>query len=249
MSSVLSYNDFLKTANHSPSLKNGLVIDTNVLVSATYDSDPFYDLTNDFLDFVIENDVPLFCNVTVRTEFLEIHRRIIFSEILFDFADTANLPMTLASQLGKWKKNNQTRKDSGKTPLRLSESDIKKVKLEMMKISSGDSDVWSILCQKKIGNKLGDLWQQTVDGFGLNFLSVRTEDIPEHLNKAPDWGDVIRLIEQYGLSSSDAMILNMFFVSKFNALITSDQEVAVTFKKIQAKEKICFVPHKFIGLN
>lgn len=33
-------------------MKDGLVVDTNVLISATYDSDHFFDQTNEFLDLV-----------------------------------------------------------------------------------------------------------------------------------------------------------------------------------------------------
>jgi predicted nucleic acid-binding protein len=247
MSLIWGYSDFLTTLNRLPSLKKGMVVDTNVLVSATYDSDKFYDPTKEFLNFVAEYEVPLYCNVNVRAEFLEIHRRIIFSETLFDFADTidsAKLPMTLASQLGKWSKINKTRKESSKSPLRLSEGDLKNVKLELMKISDGERDLWSVLCENRIGNKLSRLWEMTVSELGLNFLTIRKEDQAEHLDKAPDWDDAIKLIEQQGLSSSDAMILNMFFSSKFDALITSDLEVALTFERIKPLNKICFIPDR-----
>ena len=110
---------------------------------STYDSDTFYDETKEFLSFIAEYAIPLFCNVNVRAEFLEIHRRIIFSEALFDFNDAidkAKLPIRLASQLGKWSKSNKTRKDQGKAPLRLSEADLKWVKLELMKITDGKNE-------------------------------------------------------------------------------------------------------------
>jgi hypothetical protein len=91
MSLIWGYSDFLTTLNRLPSLKKGMVVDTNVLISATYDSDNFYDPTKEFLNFVAEYEVPLYCNVNVRAEFLEIHRRIIFSETLFDFANTIDI--------------------------------------------------------------------------------------------------------------------------------------------------------------
>lgn len=249
MSLIRGYSDFLKTLGKQDTLKNGLVVDTNVLISATYDSDKFFDPTQQFLSLVAENKIPLFCNVNVRSEFLEIHRRIIFSEALFDFIDSVDksmLPVTLSSQLAKWSKNNKTRVSSGKSPLRLSEADLKSVKLEIIKISDGNKDLWSALCENRIGNKLSYLWEQTVDELGLNFLTTRKEDQGEYLNKHPEWEDTIKLIEQQGLSSSDAMILNMFFSSKFDAIVTSDLEVALTCEKLKPANKICFLPDELI---
>ncbi len=66
---ILGYSDFLKTLTKLPTLKRGVVVDTNVLISATYDSDTFYDETKDFLSFIAEHAIPLFCNVNVRAEF------------------------------------------------------------------------------------------------------------------------------------------------------------------------------------
>ncbi len=245
MSLIRGYSDFLSTLNQLPSLKKGVVVDTNILISATYDSDKFFEPTQEFLNFVVEYEVPLYCNVNVRSEFLEIQRRIIFSETLFDFADTidrSKLPMILASKLGKWSKLNKSRKDRGDLPLRLSEGDLKSIKLALMKISDGEKDLWSILCENRIGNKLSHLWEMTVSELGLNFLTVQAGDKTEHLDKAPDWNDTIHLIEQQGLSSSDAMILNMFFSSKYDALITSDLEIALTMERIKPLNKICFIP-------
>lgn len=242
---IRGYSDFLKTLTERPSIGRGLVVDTNVLISATYDSDTFFDSTKEFLNFVAENGVPIFCNVNVRAEFLEIHRRIIFSEALFDFADeveAAKLPLQLAQQLGKWSKTNETRKRQGKSPLRLGESDLKSVKLALIQIGDGSRDLWTVLCENRIGNKLSDLWHKSVDELGLNFLTMRKEDQAEYLDRKPDWEDAIKLIEQQGLGSADAMILNMFLVSKFDAIATSDREVAVTLKRLNPRQKLCFVP-------
>lgn len=242
---ILGYSDFLKTLSERHTLKGGVVVDTNVLISATYDSDIFYDETKEFLSFIAEHAIPLFCNVNVRAEFLEIHRRIIFSEALFDFNDAiekAKLPIPLASQLGKWSKSNKTRKSQGKPPLRLSEADLKWVKLELMKIKDSKKDLWAVLCDSRIGNKLSYLWEKTIEELGLNFLSLRKEDQAQHLSEAPDWDATIQLIEQHGVSSADAMILNMFLVSKFDALITSDIEVALTLRRLNPPDKICFIP-------
>lgn len=50
---IFGYTDFLKKLSEQPSLGNGLVVDTNVLISATYDSDKFFDKTAQFLDLIV----------------------------------------------------------------------------------------------------------------------------------------------------------------------------------------------------
>lgn len=245
MSEVLGYSDFLTALNKKPSLKHGLIVDTNVLISATYDSDNFFEPTTQFFDYLSEHEVPIYCNVNVRAEFLEIHRRIIFTEALIDFfreVDRTLLPFDISAQLGKWSANNKKRVDEQRSPLRLSEADIKKIKLGLMQIIDGEKNLWATLCENKIGNKLESLWNETEDELGLNFLSTRNEDSSPLFNSSPEWSDAVKLIERHGLSSSDAMILNMFFCSSLDAIVSSDQEVADIITQSELLEKICFVP-------
>ncbi len=245
MSQVLGYSDFLKALTDKPTLKSGLVVDTNVLISATYDSDSFFEPTTQFFDYLAENKIPIYCNVNVRAEFLEIHRRIIFTESLIDFFQEVNrnlLPVEVSTQLGKWSANNKRRVDEQRPPLRLSEAEIKKIKLDLMQIVDGDKNLWTTLCENKIGNKLESLWNQTEEELGLNFLSTRNEDSSPLFNSSPEWSEAVKLIEKHGLSSSDAMIVNMFFCSSFEAIVSSDQEVAHIVGKSETPDKICFVP-------
>ncbi|MBC7457085.1 MAG: hypothetical protein H7235_02315 [Bdellovibrionaceae bacterium] len=181
----------------------------------------------------------------MRAEFLEIHRRIIFTEALIDLfreVDRTLLPTNVSAQLGKWSANNKKRIDEQRSPLRLSEADIKKIKLDLMQIIDVEKNLWASLCENKIGNKLESLWSKTENELGLNFLSTRDEDSSPLFNSSPKWSDAVRLIEKHGLSSSDAMIVNMFFCSSLEAIVSSDQEVAHIIGQSELHEKICFVP-------
>lgn len=91
MSALWGYSDFLEVLKTQPGLKRGIVLDTNVLVSGTYDLDIFHEVTKVFVDQVIDNNIPFFCNVNVRSEFLEIHRRIIFTEAILNFLGTLSI--------------------------------------------------------------------------------------------------------------------------------------------------------------
>ena len=88
MNIIRGYNQFLSSLNED--LRRGVIADTNVLISATYDLDPAHEEAADLFDLAAENKIPIFCNVNVRSEFLEIHRWIIFTEALLDFEAQVN---------------------------------------------------------------------------------------------------------------------------------------------------------------
>lgn len=60
---VRKYSDLLVTLTERPELKSGIVADSNVLISATYESDRAHDQTVEFLDLLSEQQIPIFCNV------------------------------------------------------------------------------------------------------------------------------------------------------------------------------------------
>lgn len=251
MSIILGYSDVLKTARQQIEIKRGVVADSNALIAATYESDPVHDRTAELFDLLSEFEIPVFCNVNSRAEFLEIHRRIIFTEALVDFAQTADkakLPVELAKQLHSLVTRSGTAKSrrSSGLPMRLSEPEIKSFKLRMLKISSRDTNLWSQLCLEKVGNKIGHVWDRAVDELGLNFLSLRREDADPYLVHSLEWNGVVKLMEHYGLSSADAMIVNLFLASSFIALVTSDIEVAVTLADIPNHNKVCFLPDSLV---
>ncbi len=231
------------------------MIDTNLLIAATYEFDENYEKTKEFLELIFENQLPLYCNVNVKAEFLEIHRRIIFTEAIIDFAqavEITKLPNTLASKTTTLKnrvikierKNKDEKLDPPKV-IRLSEAEIKDFKLEMMRISNtSNENLWYELCESRVGDKISTLWEETKEEFGLNFIGTRKEDQDNHLKFEPDWNKATDLMEKQGLSSADAMIVNMFLSSKFDVLITSDNEVALAvLKNVQAPQG-CIVPER-----
>lgn len=243
MSIVHSYSEFLSFLNED--FKKGILADTNVLISATYDLDPAYDQAIDFFELLAEHEVPIFCNVNVKSEFLEIHRRIIFTEALLDFeaqADKSKLPSDLVRKLNSIRTQAEKRVKQEKLPLRLPEAEIKDFKMKMSEITHESRDLWTALCEDRVMNKLSAVWNEAEAELGLNFLSTRREDQSEYFVEAPTWENAMRLMESYGLSSSDAMIINMFMCSKFVTMLTSDLDVAHSIKKIGNKAKTVFLP-------
>lgn len=110
---IWSYSQLDLLLQKNPELKNGLIIDTNILVSATYEIDRFHEESVNFFEHVIDLGIPIFCNVNVRAEFLEIHRRILFSEAILDFEeefDKIILPLGLAGLLTNYRARTERRK-------------------------------------------------------------------------------------------------------------------------------------------
>lgn len=89
-----------------------------------------------------------------------------------------------------------------------------------------------------------EIWNSTEEKLGLNFLSLRKEDQEKHLHQKPEWGGVTDLISKFGLSSSDAMILNMFISSKFEAIASSDVDIALTIKAMNLETRHSIVPDR-----
>lgn len=53
-----------------------------------------------------------------------------------------------------------------------------------------------------------------------------------------------QIIGQYGIASSDAMIINLFLNSHFPAIITADGEIAYVVEKIAPLNKFVIIPDK-----
>lgn len=246
---VWGYSELGMLLKKHPGVKLGIIIDTNILVSATYDLDIFHEQAFDFLGLIIEEEIPVYCNVNVRAEFLEAHRRIIFSEAILDFEEDCNkslLPAELASLLTNYKNRvlRRRRERPESPPVKLSEAEIKEFKILMVKVQGTKNNLWTELCEEKIDNKLDMVWDNTANALGLNFLSLRQEEREKHLNEKPEWGDVTRLMSKHGVSSSDAMILNMFFVSKFEVIASSDKDIGFVVKGEDRDNKFCLLPDK-----
>lgn len=244
---IWGYSEIKDLLIQHSNVKNGLLVDTNILVAATYELDEFHEAAMDFIDSCTDLQIPLFCNVNIRSEFLEIHRRIIFSEAILDFekqCKKAFLPNDLVNDLNAFRTRYERRLVSkpNKSPLKLSDSEIKDFKIKMIQVKGLQKDLWTELCEDRIGTKITEIWQRTENSLGLNFLSLRKEDQEKHLHQKPEWSGVTDFMSKYGLSSSDAMILNMFSSSKFEAIASSDVDIALAIKSMNLQTKHALIP-------
>lgn len=245
MRSLWGYSDFMGLLERYPGIRSGIVIDTNVLISATYDFDVYYEKTNELFDLIFEFGIPLYCNVNVRAEFLEAHRRIAFTEALLSFEEVvkkADLSLDLRKKLSSIRSNQKKREDTGRKPLRLGDADIKEFKAMMIRVESQKGNLWYVFCKEYVADQLSTIWQNAVDNFGLNFLSLRSEDLESFIDVPPSWEKTVEFMSSEGLSSSDAMIINMFQATNFELILSSDVDIGFSVKRMNRLGKICILP-------
>ncbi len=241
------YSEIDSLIKERPTIKNGILVDTNILVSATYDLDMYNDESLGLIKCLISNSIPVFSNLNIRSEFLEIHRRILFSEAILDFereCSKSSLPLKLSNSLSVFRAKYERRlKDKPTdTPLKLSESEIKDFKFMLINVRGAKYDLWSEICKNHIGNKLINIWLGTIETLGLNFLSLSEKNQEKYLLLKPDWSNVVELMSGEGLSSSDAMIINIFHSSKFEIIASSDKDIALTIQRSNRYFKNCLTP-------
>lgn len=97
---------------------------------------------------------------------------------------------------------------------------------------------WADFCSKFIGDKLQSEWEGQVERKGISYLDGRSS---EYLTAPVEWSDAIKLIETYGIGTSDAMIINIFLRSVFPFIVTADSDVAYCMMNIET-DKVVVVP-------
>jgi hypothetical protein len=102
------------------------------------------------------------------------------------------------------------------------------------------------LSQIKVFRKLlTALKTPTEKDLNLNFITLRSQDHSPYLNKNPQWEGAVEIMGRYGISSADAMIVNMFMCSKIPLLLTADLEMAECVSKESQGQKRVYVPDNF----
>lgn len=247
MKKVFRYNEFLNITENYPSARNGFLVDTNFLISLTYELSKFYDKSIELHELMAEYSCKLFCNVNVRNEFLEVQRRIVLTEALISMNHDPLIKEVIPPYIRGRIRSLNTRRENAlkkdKHPTILSDGELKSYAQDLSEIRAGENNLWEILCEDYLKDKLHQLWNSLENLFNVNFLSVRQEDLDLHLKRAPNWKDAIDIIEKYGLASSDAMIINIFLCTNFSFLVTSDKEVASIVKSINEDNKFVIIPN------
>lgn len=225
----------------------GCFADTSILFAASYDFDTHHELTANVFDILSRKALPIYNNVVVKHEFLELHRRVTIPEALSDFY--TDYQSQLSQNLSKALKAHQTTHRNKITQGRSAKFNVDQIRdfMNLLKdFQVGDKDGWQILGEDYVKDRLVPIWDHFVSEFNLIQLQVSEGDNSPILNTAPSWEKVYEIMGNYLIGSSDAMIVNMFLCSKISILLTADSEMARCCENEAGSEKIIFIPDSLI---
>lgn len=242
MTSILNFKDF-RNYLESTDTKKGCLVDTSILFSLIYPLDIFNEQAEDAFKILAEFDVPIYTNVNIRLEFIELYRRVIVPEALIDLLEDSgeNLHPMLLQKLKSLRTRYRNAQKEEKS-FKLSDYEIKKFRELFLNYSENQDTGWQEFCESYLSGAIQNAWDQTVDGWNLNFLSLRATEAHPLIEKEVSWEGMVSLVEKFGIGTSDAMILNLFQCSKLDTLITTDTDLVYAFNRSNVADKKLFTP-------
>lgn len=230
MGRVIPFSDL---KNHLTHLKKanapkGTILDTNVLISSSYELSPDSEEVSKILDILGDEDYRLFATVNTRSEYLEFQRRLILTEALFDSIDEYS-ELRITSRV---RAKIQTLKGSLKTSVSsdpdklevFNEVQLKKIKREFSAGPHSGQKGWLEICDTYLKNQIAIADQDLFDR-GVEYISPNDRAQTELFEKNINWLDAITLCENSGTSFSDSMILNALKSSKLLFIVTLDFDI------------------------
>ena len=234
MAAIIGSSEFETFIENDSGAKSGALIDTNLLFAADYDLHHMHEEACNIIDILLERKIPFFANVTIRSELLELKRRVLITESLMDFLKQVGkaLPVVLYNKL----KSTRTVIDEavkGERHYLLSDQNIKAYR-DLFEENIGP-DSWAKFCSTYLKTKLQQEWAEQTARKNIIYLNDSQKD---RLVEPLTWEDAVSIIEDFGIGSSDAMIINMFLKSNLLVLCTGDRDVAYCLSRISSSKTV-----------
>ncbi len=218
--------------NQLDMIKDGCLIDTNTLFAFYHCNDNFYRFAQKVYDCLSTNSIPVYTNVNIKLEFIDLFRRFFIHRgirIRYDL-EKSKPPIRNLNKLKEWDEKN-----------RLYDQDVKGAR---KLFDSNWKNGWEEFCSYYLSGVLSNLWNETKEQWNMNLLSPK--DNPAYFDQEPKWNEMISFVEKFGIGSSDAMILNFFLSSKIPLLLTADKDLRYVIKKSNLfKNKVIAIPDSF----
>jgi predicted nucleic acid-binding protein len=242
---LISVEDLATKIVADPSLKQGCIVDTNVLFAASFPLDTHNEWAEKVFAQLCALDIPIFTNVNIRSEFIELNRRVLIPECLIDMY--SDLSGALDPEIEQSLKSLKTRKDKSaheNKTFKLGDSDIKKYRylLEAFHHPSGLNG-WELFCNDYFHSYIQNVWEDAISELKIKFLGTRETEKSEFFDKPLDWSKMVDIVGRYGIGSSDAMIVNMFLQSKLPLIITTDRDVRDAVVSQKSVRKYVLAPN------
>jgi hypothetical protein len=219
------FDKYLKAKSAEADYCPGTILDTNVLISLTYEVKKDHDEVFKLFASIAGHEIPYYSTVTTRSEYLDFHRRLRLTETLLDATEPAS-PWKLTSRAHAEIKTKQgllrariTRKP-GSDPV-FTDTDLKDIKKAFSAGPFSGHHGWLSICDGALADWLKDMEDRLID-HGVSYISQHEESQKPLFSKKIDWPDARQVSERSGLGLSDSMILNALKCSRFSFAISTD---------------------------
>ena len=228
MGRVIAFSEFdsyLKSVSQGDFAK-ATILDTNIMISLTYDVKKDYEEVCDFVDVLLENEIQLFTTVSTKSEFLDFQRRLALTEDLRGMTESTSkwhisttARAQIQSQSGQLTRNEQ----HGSDPV-FSDRHLKKIKSAFSAGTHSGQAGWLEICKGLLSGRLDEA-EKELEKFGVHYISQHEPLQTEYFHKKIDWPEAKRIAEFTCLGLSDAMILNALQCSRFPFLVSTDFDI------------------------
>lgn len=206
----------------------GTILDTNVLISASYDVRDSHADVIDVLDLLQQKEYRLFATVNTRAEYLEFQRRLILTENLFDIVDEFSkikIPKDAKAKIQTLKGSLRTsvKSDPEKDEI-FNDSQLKKIKQEFSAGAHSGHKGWLELCDLFLKRKI-EAEDEALHDRGVEYISPNDNSQSDLFSSPLEWPAAISICEKTGTAFSDSMILNALKSSNFSFIVTLDFDI------------------------
>ncbi len=249
MGQALPYSDvdsYLAKASHD----KGCIVDTNFVIALTEENHVHHEDSKFLYEKLVQYNIPLYCTVTLRTEFIDYQRRMTITEALMDMlAPSSKWKISSAVQevLKKQKGwiDNQPKEDE--LPC-LNDPRIKIVKKVFLPKTQSGQIGWVELCKEFLTDKLLNAWLTVEESLSLNYIDMRDLESQKLFEKELEWENMYKLSEKTALGSNDSMILNVLESSSLPFVVSADYDLAYGVMQ-STTDKVILVPDSLYRRN
>lgn len=167
----------------------------------------------------------MYSNVNIRTEFLEIQRRVLIPECLIELYESQSDLGEIIEQKLKSVQTSYRKSLENKKVYKFTDDRIKEFRDLLSTTRVGTKDGWRFFCDTYLAPQLSESWDEVVKLCGLNFIKIRGGENHPLLVSKVSWKGVTDLMGAYGIGSADAMITNLLLSSKIEVVASGDGDI------------------------
>ncbi len=233
MGQVIPFTEFksyFASTRSDGSVAQGTILDTNILISLTYEVKSNHEEVMAFLMGCLapvrDQGFRLFTTVNTRSEFLDFNRRLLMTENLRDAIDEGSpwkIPAKAKAHIQYQSGQLKRREQQGGDPV-FTDTQIKTIKSTFSAGRFSGNSSWLALCEDFLAGQL-DFVEKSLANLGVEYISQHESHQKDFFHRKIDWPDAKRIAEATCLGLADAMIINAFQSSRLPFIVSSDFDI------------------------